>query len=277
MQVTITDLSAAARVRVLLGPTAASAAHAASKYSGAALSLATDPRAPPFLGIRAIVPASPEAPPAAASVLAPAGAYEALRLLHGVPEGPDLVERLPSECNIDLLHGINFAKGCYLGQELTARTQFKGVVRKRLLPFFIGGGDGNKENENCPQPVRPLRTLLPAPDASPLLAPPLRVGAACSSGAGSVKPGAEVVDAASGKALGTVVTSAWPRANVGLALLRLEGVLGGGSGGGGAPPVRLVAASSSGEEGDAGRVPLTVFTPLWWPEALDLATGKVPH
>ena len=271
----ITDLSASARVRVLLGGPAATAV-ATSLYSGStatALSLATDPRAPPLLGVRAIVPVGSDESEAP-SVLAPAGAYEALRLLHGVPEGPDLVERLPSECNLDLLCGINFAKGCYLGQELTARTQFKGVVRKRLLPFFIGGGGGGGggggEHEP-PQPVGSLRALLPFPDASPLLAAPLQIP--CSE-AGGVKPGAEVVDAASGKALGTVVSSAWPRTNVGLALLRLEGVLGGGRGGGGPPPVQLVVASR--EEG-GGSVPLTVFMPLWWPEALDLTTGKVPN
>lgn len=257
---TITDLTASARVRVLLGgPTVA------SRYSTAALSLATDPRAPPLLGVRAIVSAASEVEGRSAStVLAPPGAYETLRLLHGVPEGPDLVERLPSECNIDLLHGINFAKGCYLGQELTARTQFKGVVRKRLLPFFMGGDDK-------PKPVGSLRTLLPSPDASPLLASPLRI---FSSEAGGVKAGAEVVDALNGKALGTVVSSTWPRANVGLALLRLEGLLGGRSGGGAPPSVQLLA--SSWEEGRE-RVPLTVFTPMWWPEALDLTTGKVPN
>lgn len=33
--------------------------------------------------------------------------------------------RIPSECNLDLTHGVSFTKGCYVGQELTARTQFK--------------------------------------------------------------------------------------------------------------------------------------------------------
>jgi folate-binding protein YgfZ len=265
-QVTITDLTATTRVRVLLGPNAADAA--SKTWGSTALSLITDPRVP-TLGTRAILPAEAVAGVSwAESVMAPAAAYETLRLLQGVPEGPDLVERLPSECNLDLLHGINFAKGCYLGQELTARTQFKGVVRKRLLPFFL--------HPPAAGSVPSLRDLLPqtaAADSSPLLASPLRVG--LSSSEQGVAAGAEVVDAGSGKALGTVVSSAWPRANVGLALLRLEGVMGSGS------DVKLVASSSpsSSSEGGGGEVvpltPLTVFTPLWWP-ALDLATGKVP-
>lgn len=40
------------------------------------------------------------------------------------------------ECNLDLLNYISFNKGCYIGQELTARTKFKGLVRKRLVPFL---------------------------------------------------------------------------------------------------------------------------------------------
>ncbi len=265
---TITDLTATTRVRVLLGPHAADAASKA--WGGIALSLITDPRVP-SLGTRAILPAEAVAGLSwAASVMAPAAAYEALRLLEGVPEGLELVERLPSECNLDLLHGINFAKGCYLGQELTARTQFKGVVRKRLFPFFLL----RPASPPSTGPVPSLRDCLPqaaaaaaaADETSPLLASHLRVGL---EGLGGVAAGAEVVDAGSGKALGTVVSSAWPRANVGLALLRLEGVIGGKG-------VQLVASSASSSGGGAGEgVPLAVFTPLWWP-ALDLATGKLP-
>lgn len=38
---------------------------------------------------------------------------------------------------MDLLNYISFNKGCYIGQELTARTKFKGLVRKRLVPFLV--------------------------------------------------------------------------------------------------------------------------------------------
>lgn len=45
--------------------------------------------------------------------------------MHGVADGPEVHGRIPLECNLDLLHYISFAKGCYVGQELTARTKFK--------------------------------------------------------------------------------------------------------------------------------------------------------
>ena len=41
------------------------------------------------------------------------------------------------EYNLDGLHGISFTKGCYVGQELVARTHFRGVVRKRLMPVVL--------------------------------------------------------------------------------------------------------------------------------------------
>ncbi|KAH9877821.1 hypothetical protein J1614_003038 [Plenodomus biglobosus] len=66
--------------------------------------------------------------------------YHLQRYLHGVPEGPVEIPReiaLPMECNIDLFSGIDFKKGCYVGQELTIRTKHTGVVRKRVLPVQL--------------------------------------------------------------------------------------------------------------------------------------------
>lgn len=68
------------------------------------------------------------------------GLYKELRLGLGVGEG---IEELPLgicfplEANCDYLHGVSFHKGCYIGQELTARTHHTGVVRKRLMPIFV--------------------------------------------------------------------------------------------------------------------------------------------
>ena len=44
---------------------------------------------------------------------------------------PELSGQIPHECNLDLLNFISFKKGCYLGQELTARAQHKVVARAR--------------------------------------------------------------------------------------------------------------------------------------------------
>ena len=66
--------------------------------------------------------------------------YRIRRYLKGVPEGQDELIReaaLPQESNIDYMGGIDYRKGCYVGQELTIRTHHTGVVRKRILPVML--------------------------------------------------------------------------------------------------------------------------------------------
>jgi len=66
------------------------------------------------------------------------GSYKEFRYKLGIGEGVhDLPpgKALPLEINCDYLHGVSFHKGCYIGQELTARTYHTGVVRKRLMPL----------------------------------------------------------------------------------------------------------------------------------------------
>jgi folate-binding protein YgfZ len=46
-------------------------------------------------------------------------------------------DAIPLEYNLDALHGISYDKGCYVGQELVARTHWSGAVRKRLMPFAL--------------------------------------------------------------------------------------------------------------------------------------------
>ena len=71
---------------------------------------------------------------------ADAAAYERLRLEAGVPDGSrDMVveKAILLENNLDELHAISWQKGCYMGQELTARTRYRGLVRKRLFPVIV--------------------------------------------------------------------------------------------------------------------------------------------
>lgn len=64
------------------------------------------------------------------------------RIKLGVPDGSrDLIpnKSILLENGFDELNGIDWEKGCYVGQELTARTRYRGLVKKRLLPVTIVG------------------------------------------------------------------------------------------------------------------------------------------
>ncbi|HUC10333.1 MAG TPA: folate-binding protein [Stellaceae bacterium] len=96
------------------------------------------------LGARCILPR--DAMPAA---LANAGVaetgfadYDKLRLRAGVADGSrDLVleKSILLEAGFDELNGVDWNKGCYIGQELTARTKYRGLVKRRLVPVTIAG------------------------------------------------------------------------------------------------------------------------------------------
>ncbi len=68
--------------------------------------------------------------------------YHQLRVSLGLPNGSEELEIEKSillENGFEELGGVDFKKGCYMGQELTARTKYRGLVRKRLLPIKIDG------------------------------------------------------------------------------------------------------------------------------------------
>jgi folate-binding protein YgfZ len=120
--------------------------------------------------------------PAATHAISSPVPYDVHRFRLGVGEtAAELGGEVALECNLDGLHGVSFTKGCYIGQELTSRTHFRGVIRKRVMPF-----------------------TLPAAGASPP----------------HVARGDAVCDAATGAPLGRVLAF-HPGAACGLALLRL--------------------------------------------------------
>lgn len=71
-----------------------------------------------------------------------AESYERLRLSLGVPDGSRdmLIEKSTLlENDFERLHGVDFKKGCYVGQELTARTKYRGLIKKRLVSVEVSG------------------------------------------------------------------------------------------------------------------------------------------
>ncbi|MCC3245568.1 folate-binding protein [Methylocystis sp. WRRC1] len=99
-----------------------------------ALALASDPRA--ALGWRAI------AEKGKIVALGERGEYDARRIRAGVPlGGVDFTynDAFPHEADMDLLAGLDFKKGCYVGQEVVSRMKHRGLVRKRVTPYRAKG------------------------------------------------------------------------------------------------------------------------------------------
>ncbi|HEY8874540.1 MAG TPA: folate-binding protein [Stellaceae bacterium] len=96
------------------------------------------------LGARAILPRDRLRPALVAAGLAETdfAAWDRHRLTLGIPDGSrDLVldKSILLEAGFDELHGVDWQKGCYVGQELTARTKYRGLIKKRLFPVRIEG------------------------------------------------------------------------------------------------------------------------------------------
>jgi folate-binding protein YgfZ len=64
------------------------------------------------------------------------------RLALGLPDGSRDLESDKTvllEAGFDELHGVSWTKGCYMGQELTARTKYRGLLKRRLVPVTVDG------------------------------------------------------------------------------------------------------------------------------------------
>lgn len=76
--------------------------------------------------------------------------YEAHRIALGIPKGGEdfaYGETFPHEANMDLLQGLDFRKGCYVGQEVVSRVEHRGLARKRICRIEHAG-------QNAPQGAR---------------------------------------------------------------------------------------------------------------------------
>ena len=100
-----------------------------------------DPRNP-ALGWRILVPAelAQKVADLIGAELVQSSAYDAHRIAAGVPRGGlDFTygDAFPHETNMDRLHGVDFDKGCYVGQEVVSRMQHRGTARTRTVRIVL--------------------------------------------------------------------------------------------------------------------------------------------
>ena len=122
------------RAKVAVAPTDLLVFAAWDGAPGAGLLAAPDPRLPEA-GWRIL-----SAVPLAAT--ATAADWDRHRLALGLPDGSRDLEAEKTvllEAGFDELGGVSWTKGCYMGQELTARTRYRGLLKRRLVPVAIEG------------------------------------------------------------------------------------------------------------------------------------------
>jgi len=112
-----------------------------------------DPRLP-ALGMRCMLPPDQAGEAAAdlGATLVDAAEYEAHRIALGAPRGGldfQYNDAFPHEADMDQLGGIDFKKGCYVGQEVVSRVEHRGTARKRVVPVTFA--------DFAPEPGVPVR------------------------------------------------------------------------------------------------------------------------
>jgi folate-binding protein YgfZ len=231
------------------------------------------------------------------------GTYDVVRKLAGVAEGAELTGGIALESNQEFLNAVSFRKGCYLGQELTARVQHTGAIRKRIMPVIL---TSTKMQVPVPRPwvvasqIQQGRADKVFDDAEFTLLPSKlpRLSAAAAGAmvammtTGQMEGGEEsyeisqlseqseslleliqtfekgqkIVDSKDGKTIGQIVARAEQGTNVVLAQMRLDrvGLLGDGQW----SHLNRITIGDSSEE-----IRYLPYMPLWWPE-IDDQTGK---
>ncbi len=142
-KVTLSDARTELKVAAIFDEDAADTLGLA-KDAGAAATLGggvafVDPRLADA-GVRVILPAGSNALDELTQ--ATTDDYDRHRLALGLPDGSADIEVEKAtllESGFEDLNGVDFNKGCYMGQELTARTKYRGLVKKRLMPVTLDG------------------------------------------------------------------------------------------------------------------------------------------
>ncbi|MEM7169092.1 MAG: folate-binding protein [Pseudomonadota bacterium] len=122
--------------------------------------------------------------------------YDELRISLGVPDGSrdmEIEKSILLENGFEELNGVDFKKGCFMGQELTARTKYRALIKKRLLPVTF----------QHPPPAPGTRIMANGKDAGTLFSATSKQGLALLR-LQYLKDGAELT------ADGTILTPAPP-------------------------------------------------------------------
>jgi tRNA-modifying protein YgfZ len=113
---------------------------------------------------RCMMALSPDATTAAAPALAP-DAWRALEVRSGIPliEAATVEQFVPQMLNYELIGGVDFQKGCYPGQEVVARSQYRGTIKRRMFLFECDAlASAGQEVFHSGEPAQPAGMVVNA-------------------------------------------------------------------------------------------------------------------
>ncbi|ETW84361.1 hypothetical protein HETIRDRAFT_314149 [Heterobasidion irregulare TC 32-1] len=209
-------------------------------------------RRAPGMGLRRLVRKDDRPQEAGTHDEVSAEEYSFHRIIHGVPEGSSDIPPMhafPMDSNLDIMSGLDFRKGCYVGQELTVRTYHTGVIRKRIFPVIIHPPPHLHTCHSQPHHHLLLHRIPSLASNNQDFSPGVDIRASLTH---PPPEGRLVRPRGSGKLLSTAK-------GVGLALLRLEHVQGLMKG-----DIKFEVAGTKGESAEAGEGESWHVTP-WWP------------
>lgn len=190
--------------------------------------------------------------------------YHVRRILYGIPEGPEELpstKALPLESCIDYMGGINFNKGCYVGQELTIRSHHHGIVRKRIIPvvFYPSSTQiDDTEIELSYDPLSPVATNIDTKTClvgSSIVDLTQRESSAESPFASSPFASKASSRPSKSRPIGSIISAV---GNIGLALVRLEEFA--------APDARPAVNIPNSQNNEQHYICVRGFQPFWWPQ-----------
>ncbi|KAK9324299.1 hypothetical protein V1517DRAFT_256324 [Lipomyces orientalis] len=184
--------------------------------------------------------------------------YNVRRVMYGIPEGTqDFLpgDMLPMESCVDMMGGINFDKGCYVGQELTTRAKRVGITKKRLVPYTLY----DLASDEIPGEVE-YNSEFALPDGVTL---PYKSPIVEANAQPKINSRGEVM-----RSVGRLISRT---ANIGLANVKLDWVDKGEE----AEPCRVISSDGSGALSlndttpvdDKRGIGIKFFRPFWWHDA----------
>jgi folate-binding protein YgfZ len=140
-QCKLTDASAELTLHGAVGPSAAALSADAAVWSKREIEGGSLIRLPDVDGVQRVMFALAAGTVSPVAAQLPADTWKLLEVRSGIPivEAATVEQFVPQMLNYEIVGGVDFQKGCYPGQEIVARSQYRGTIKRRMFLFEVDG------------------------------------------------------------------------------------------------------------------------------------------